>query len=70
MQRKTQDDFVPAEVGRNVYGTVTQAGVFVWNRNSIETKDDYNRAMKVWDRCVTSGIKNWDNYENNGEYIF
>ena len=26
--------------------------------------------MKVWDRSVTSGIKNWDNYENNGEYIF
>ena len=70
MQRKTQDDFMLADVGRSAHGTVTQAGVFVWNGNTIETEDNYNRAMEVWDRCVTSVIKNRDNYKNNGEYIF
>ena len=66
MQRKTQRDFMPADVGRSPYVTVTQAGVFVWNGNALDTEDEYTRAMKVWDRCVISGIKNWENYENNG----
>ena len=26
--------------------------------------------MKIWDRRVTLGIRQWDNYVNNGEYIF
>ena len=69
MRRKTRDDFMPADVGRTTFSTVNQAGVFVWNGNAIETEDNYNRAMRVWDRCVTSGIKNCENYENNGESI-
>ena len=69
MRRKTRDDFMPANVGRTTYGTINQACDYVWKGNTIETEDDYNRAMKVWDRCVTSGIKNWENYENNGESI-
>ena len=67
MQRKTRDDFMPADVGRSAYGAVNQAGVFVWNGNAIVLEDDCNKAIKVWDRCVSLGIKNWENYENNGE---
>ena len=36
MQRKTQPDFMPANVGRSAYGTVTQTGVFVWNGNVLD----------------------------------
>ena len=69
MHRKTQDDFIPADISRSSYGAMA-AGDFVWNGNALDTEDKYNRAIKVWDRCVTSGIKNSENCENNGEYIF
>ena len=69
MQRKTHDNFIPAAVGRSAYG-VLAAGVFVWNGNALDTEDQYNRDMKIWDRSVTSVIRQWDNYVNNGEYIF
>ena len=26
--------------------------------------------MKIWDRSVTSGISQWNNYVNNGKSIF
>ena len=55
MQRKTQSDFMPADVGKSAYGTIT-AGIFVWNENTLDTEDRYNRNMKKWDRSVTSGI--------------
>ena len=70
MQRKTQRDFMPADVGRSPYGTVTQAGVFVWNGNALDTEDRYNRDTKIWDRGMTSGISQWINYMNNGESTF
>ena len=70
MRRKTRDDFMSADVGRTTYGTVNQAGVFVWNGNALDTEDQYNRDMKIWDRSVTSGISQWNNYVNNGESIF
>ena len=69
MQRKIQPDFMPANVGRSAYGAMA-AGVFVWNGNALDTEDQYNRDMKVWDRSVTSGINQWNNHKNNGEYIF
>ena len=55
MQTKTQPDFMPANVGRSAYGAMA-AGVFVWNKNTLDTEDKYNRDMKVWDRSVTSEI--------------
>ena len=69
MQRKTQPDFMPADVGRSAYGAMA-AGFFVWNGNALDTEGEYNRDMKVWDRSVSSGINQWYNYENNGECIF
>ena len=46
MHRKTQHDFMPADVGRSSYGAMA-VGVFVWNGNILDRKDEYNRAMKV-----------------------
>ena len=54
MLRKTQNDFMPADVGRSTYGAIND-GVFVWNGNALDTEDQYNRDMKLWDRSVTSG---------------
>ena len=55
MLRKTRDDFMPADIGTGAYGTLVE-GVFVWNKNTLDTEDKYNRDMKVWDNSVTSGI--------------
>ena len=60
---------MPADVGRSAYGAIT-AVVFVWNGNALDTEDQYNRDIKIWDRSVTSGISQWNNYVNNGESIF
>ena len=46
MLRKTQDDFMPADVDRSVYGAIT-AGVFVRNGNALDMEDQYNRHMKI-----------------------
>ena len=60
---------MPADVGRGAYGILV-ADDFVWNDNVIDEEDRYNRDMKIWDRSVTSGIGQWNNYVNNGESIF
>ena len=56
MERKNQDNFMPADVGRSIYGAMNAAGVFVWNGNALDTEDRYNQAMKVLDRSVSSAI--------------
>ena len=56
MERKNQDNFMPADVGRSIYGAMNAAGVFVWNGNALDTEDRYTRDMKVWDKSVSAGI--------------
>ena len=46
------------------------ADVFTWNRNAIDRADEYNSSMKIWERSTTAGIRQWDNYMNDDEYIF
>ena len=46
MEMKAQNDYIPALVGRSAYGTVT-AGIFIWNGNTIDTEDKYNRNVKI-----------------------
>ena len=43
---------------------------FVWNGSALDEEDQYNRDMKIWDRSVTLGISQWNNYVNNEESIF
>ena len=58
-----------ADVGRGAYGAIV-VGVSIWNGNIIDEEDQYNRDMKIWDRSVTLGISQWNNYVNNEESIF
>ena len=62
---------MPPGVGRSVCGAMNAANlpVFVWNGNALDTEDQYNRDMKVWDRSVTAAINQWNSYENNGEAL-
>ena len=60
---------MPADVCRGVYSAIV-VGDFVWNSNVIDEEDQYNKDMKIWDRSVTLGISQWNNYVNNGESIF
>ena len=69
MQRSTEGDFMPANVGRSAYGAIV-ADVFVWNGNALDTEDEYIRAMKIWEKNVTAGINQWNKYKDNGESIF
>ena len=46
MLRKTQDNFMSADVGRSAYGAI-MAGIFVWNGNTLDEEDQYNRNMKI-----------------------
>ena len=69
MERKNQDNFMPADVGRSTYGAMNAAGVFLWNENVLDTDDRYTRDMKVWDRSVSAGINQWNKYVNNGESL-
>ena len=52
MEKKDQDIFMPATVNRRTYGTVI-AGVFTWNGDVLDTEDEYNRNMKIWERNTT-----------------
>ena len=69
MERKTQDNFMPADVGRSTYGAVNAACVFVWNGNALDIEDSYTRAMKVWDKSLSPGITQWNKYVNDGESL-
>ena len=69
MERKIQDDFMPAIVNRRTYGAII-TGVFAWNGDALDTEDEYNRDMKIWERNARAGIKQWKDYKNDGEYLF
>ena len=70
MERKDEDNFMPAQVNQRYYGTVNANGVFAWNVNTLDTEDEYNRDSKIWERNLTTGIKQWKDYVNDGEYLF
>ena len=69
MERKNQDNFMPADVGRSTYSTMNAAGVFVWNGNVLDIEGRYTRDMKVWDKSVSAGINQWNKYVNDGEFL-
>ena len=61
---------MPTAPHKRNYSTVDAHGVFVWRANALDTEEDYNRDYKIWDRSLTAGIKRYEDYINNGEYIF
>ena len=70
MEGKNEADFMPTAVRKRNYGTVDVAGVFHWRPDALDTEEEYNKDYKIWDRNLTTGIKQWRDYVNNGEYIF
>ena len=70
MTRKTEADFMTTKSRKRDYGTVDALGVFHWRAPALDTEEDYNRDLKIWDRNLTAGIKQWKEYINNGEYLF
>ena len=57
-ERKEQAYFMPPAVRRNSYGAMSNANppVFVWNGNALDTEDQYNIDMQVWNKSVSAAI--------------
>ena len=36
---------------------------------ALDTEEAFNRDLKIVDRNLTAGIKQWKEYVNNGEYL-
>ena len=67
---KLYANFIPTAPCKQDCGTVNAAGVFQWQPNTLDTEEDHNRDYKTWDKYLTAGIKQCNNYVNNSEYIF
>ena len=70
MTQKTEANFMTTKPRKQDYGTVDALSVFHWRAPTLDTEEDYNRDLKIWDKNLTAGIKQWKEYVNNGEYLF
>ena len=43
--------------------------VFEWDGNALDTEDQYNIDMQVWNKSVSAAISQWNSYVNNGEAL-
>ena len=68
---KTQADFIPARVHKTNYGVAgaNPGDAFIWNAPAIDIKEDYINNVTVWKKGQVSGMKQYQDYMNNGEYI-
>ena len=69
MTCKLQAEFIPQRVRKNTYGHADAAGVFIWNPPAVDTEEDYAHDIIMWKTGQASGLKQYDDYFNNGEYI-
>ena len=69
MVRKPQADFMPTRVRKSNYGNPGDIGEFIWNAPAVDTKEDYINDTTVWKTGQVSGMKQYQDYVNNGEYI-
>ena len=70
MVRKPQADFIPARVCKSNYGVLgANPGEFIWNAPAVDTEEDYINDTTVWKTGQVSGMKQYQDYVNNGEYI-
>ena len=62
---------MPPDVSRSSYGAMNGANypVFVWNGMALDTEDQYNRDMQVWNRSVYAAINQWNTCMNNREAL-
>ena len=69
MTRKLQAEFIPPRVRKNTYGHADPAGDFIWNAPAVDTEEDYAHDIIIWKTGQASGLKQYDDYVNNGKYI-
>ena len=71
MVRKPQADFIPARVRKTNYGVagVIPGDAFIWNAPAIDIEEDNINNVTVWKTGQVSGMKQYQDYMNNGEYI-
>ena len=50
MERKLEAEFMSIAPRRRDYETVDTASVFHWRPDALDTKEDYKRDSKIWDR--------------------
>ena len=61
---------MPIAPRRRDYGAVDAHGVFQWRAPALDTEEDCKRDYKIWERSLAAGIKRFEDYTNNGEFIF
>ena len=71
MVRKTQTDFIPARVRKTNYGVAgaNPRDAFVWNAPAINIEENYINDVTVWKTGQVSGMKQYQDYVNNSEFI-
>ena len=71
MNWKAQADFMTIEPHKRNYSAVDAVtDAFIWHAPALDSEEDYIRDCKIWDTNLAAGIKQWNEYVNNGEYIF
>ena len=51
---KTEDDFMTPKSRKPDFDTVDALGVFTLHALGLDTKEDYNRYLQIWDRNLTA----------------
>ena len=69
MTQKTEANFMTTKPRKQDYGTVDALSVFHWRAPTLDTEKNYSRVLEIWDIILTAGIKQWEEYVNNGEYF-
>ena len=71
MEHKTQANFMTTKPRKQDYGVVDAVtDAFIWHAPALDSEEDYIGDCKIWDKNLAAGIKRWNEYVNNGEYIF
>ena len=69
MVRKPQAGLMPTRVRKSSYGNPGANGEFIWNAPAVDTEEDNINDTTVWKTGQVSGMKQYQDYVNNGEYI-
>ena len=66
MTWKTEANFMTTKPRKKDYGTFDALSLFTWRAFALDMEEDYNRDLKILERNLTAGIKQWKEYLNNG----
>ena len=57
MTCKTKAEFMTTKPRKRDYGKINALDAFHWRVPALDSEEDYNRDLKIWDRNITAGIK-------------